>query len=107
MSYALCEFDRLLRVPIANLVAKGFGWVTVPLRWVVGAILQRTNLGVAGNLIYMLVDQYPDIIRARMQAEMPKGRPAGYPEHEIDGFGIKEKKHETVIKYNFRKDNDD
>lgn len=107
MSFALTEFDRLLRVPIARVVAKGFGWATLPLKVVVGAILERTNLGIAGHLIYMLVDTYPEIISSRMHAEMPTGRPSDYPEHEIDGYGIKEKKNEVIIKYKNRKRDDD
>lgn len=107
MSIALCEFDRLLRVPFAGWVAKGLGWASTPVRIVVGTILQHTNLGVAGNLIYMLVANYPQIIEQRMQAEMPTGKPVGYPDHEIDGYGIKEKKHEETIKYNYGKKDDD
>jgi hypothetical protein len=104
---ALCEFDRLLRIPISGFVKKGLGWATLPLKVVVGAILERSNLGVAGQLIYMLVNNYPDIIKQRMQAEMPTGRPANYPEHEIEGFSIKEKKTENVIKFKPRHKNDD
>ena len=105
MMGAMCEFDRLLRIPISSLVEKGLGWATLPLKIVVGAILERTNLGVAGNLIYMLVNRYPEIVKERMQAEMPSGRPAKYPQHEIDGFTIKEKKKEESIKYKkFKKD---
>lgn len=105
LMFAMTEFDRLLRIPIAGLVSRGLGWVTSPLRIIVGTIVQHSNLGIAGNLIYMLVDQYPQLIEARMQAEKVTGRPADYPEHEVEGYGIKEIKNETVIKYKSEKDN--
>ncbi len=103
MSIALCEFDRLLRTPISSWIAKGLSFATTPVRIIVGAIVSHTNLGVAGSLIYMLVDHYPDIIKQRMQAEMPSGRPSGYPDHEVDGFSIKERKQEVVKKFHYEK----
>ena len=106
LMFAMTEFDRLLRMPIAGLISRGLGWMTTPLRIIVGMIVQNSNLGIAGNLIYMLVDQYPQLIEARMQAEKPTGRPNGYPDHEVDGYSIKEIKHETRTKHNSSKDDD-
>ena len=100
---AMVEFDRLLRIPISNLTKRGLGWAMLPLKLVVGAILRRADLGLAGNLIYMLVDQYPDLIRQRMRAEEPSGRPADYPEHEVEGYKVKEIKNEVSVKYGSKK----
>ena len=99
LMFAMTEFDRLLRIPISGLVSRGLGWLTSPLRLVIGTIIQHSNLGIAGQLIYMLVDQYPQLIESRMQAEKPTGRPANYPQHEIDGYGVKEIKYENVTKW--------
>jgi hypothetical protein len=108
LMFAMTEFDRLLRIPISGLVSRGLGWLTAPLRFVVGTIVQHSNLGIAGQLIYMLVDQYPQLIESRMQAEKPTGRPPDYPQHEVDGYGIKEIKYESVTKWkNHQKDQDD
>ena len=104
---AICEFDRLLRIPIAGIMKKGLGWMLTPLKLVVGAIVERSSLGVAGNLIYMLVDQYPDLIRQRMEAEEPEDAPTNYDEMDINGYGIKEVKHETIEKYKHYQKRDD
>lgn len=95
---AICEFDRLLRIPIAKLMKRGLGWSLTPLRLVVGTIVKNGNLGVAGNLIYMLVDKYPELIRQRMEAADPEEAPDDYDNMEVSGYGIKEIKRETIIK---------
>ena len=102
---ALVEFDRLLRLPIAKIAKKGIGWATLPLKTIVGAIISRSDLGVAGNLIYMLVDQYPELIRERMVAEEPSGKPADY-DPELDGYNVKEFKKEKKLIWKHPKDDD-
>jgi len=104
---AICEFDRLLRIPIAKVMGKGLGWALTPLKLVVGTIVQRTNLGVAGNLIYMLVDKYPDLIRQRMEAQEPEDAPDDCDEMELKGYSVKEEKHEVIKKYKHYPKKDD
>ena len=92
---AMVEFDRLIRLPIAKLVGKGLSWATLPLKIVVGAILERTNLGHAGHLIYALVDSYPQIIQQRMNAEPASTVPDQYDEMEAARYSVREKKVEV------------
>ena len=97
---AICEFDRLLRIPIAGFAKRGLGWALTPLKMVIGAVIGRSNLGVAGNLIWMLVDTYPDLIRKRMEAVVPEDAPDDYDENDMNGYGVKEIKEEIIIKHN-------
>jgi len=95
---SLCEFDRLIRMPIAKYLGRGISWAVTPLRVVVGLIVQKAGLGQAGSLIYMLIDHYPNLIMQRINAEEPSTQPDEYCENEINGYGIKEIKTEVVIK---------
>ena len=71
---AVVEIDHMLRRPISNWVGKCLSWSTLPLKYVAAIIVRTSGLGVGGNLIYMLIDQYPEVIKQRMQPEVPTGR---------------------------------
>jgi len=104
LMYAMTEFDRLLRIPISGLVGSGLKWISTPLRIIVGTIIQHANFGIAGQLIYMLVDHYPQLIEQRMLAEEPTGKPAEYEQLEVDGYAVKEIKREVTTKWNSYQD---
>ena len=95
---AMLEIDNMLRRPISSWVGKALGTASLPLKVIASFIIRTTNLGVAGNLLYMLIDQYPCIIQNRMAPEVPTGRPVDYPEYKLKDYSIKEEKHEVVIK---------
>lgn len=95
---AVLEIDHMIRRPISNWIGKSLSWITLPIKYVVGIIVRTSGLGVGGNLIYMLIDQYPEVIEQRMQPEVPTGRPVDYPDYKVEGFSIKEKKNETSMK---------
>jgi hypothetical protein len=87
---AIREIDHMLRGPVGNWVSQALSWGLLPMKYIVGTIIEKGRLGVAGNMIYLLLEHYPEVIKQRIQAEVPAGKPTDYPDYKADGLEIKE-----------------
>lgn len=91
---AMCEFDRMIRQPIASTVRKGLSFISMPFKAIATAIIERWNLGHAGGLILLLIDTYPQVIERRMLSERPSEVLADY-DYDKEDYVVKETKTEV------------